>query len=81
MKKKNQRSSQDLLIEWHDAEPSQSSKARRDAEKSSKPGYSEHLNNMDSLLKKLTNSKGTSPDIARLQTMARAGKDNTDMEI
>lgn len=82
MKKKNQVSSQnDLQIEWHDEDPPQSSKARRDAEKKSRPGYSEHLNNMDSLLKKLANSEGTSANIACLQDMARAGKNNTDLEI
>lgn len=82
MKKKNQVSSQnDLQIEWHDAEPSNSDKARRKAEKSSRLGYSEHLNNMDKLLKRLTDSEGTSADIARLQAMARIGKHNSDMEI
>ena len=82
MKKKNEVSSQNnLQIEWHDAEPPQPSKARRNAEKSLRPGHSEHLNNMDNLLKKLANSEGTAADIACLQDMARAGKINADMEI
>lgn len=69
------------LIHWPDATPAKKDRATREAERSSKPGYSEYLKAMDDVLQALAQSKGTASDILRLQEMARAGNSTSDLEI